>query len=85
MPTVTLISRAFCTLGQIAARGQGFAVLPIVMLGHPIGDTDLEKVRKKGADAAEEVIRLFLASREALQEEFSHKKFSLPEHTVLRR
>src|ERR1700674_3676780 len=40
-PTVALISRSFCPLGQIVARGEGHDSLPIVMLPHPIGEADL--------------------------------------------
>jgi len=83
--TVTLISLSFCSLAQIVARGQGFLSLPIAPLPHPVGDADPERVREKGTNVASEVIRLLLTEREALEEEFSHKRFSLPEHVVSRR
>src|SRR5713226_3266234 len=44
VPTVALISRSFCPLGQIVARGQGHDGLAIVMLPHPIGEPDPEKI-----------------------------------------
>ncbi len=84
VPTVSLISRSFCSLAQIVARGQGLLSLPIVSLPHPIGDADPKKVRDKGTNAGEEVISLLLTPRESLQEEFSHKRFPLPEHVVPR-
>lgn len=85
VPTVTLVSRSFCPLAQMVARGLGFPALPILMLPHPIGDSNPKEITKKGADAAEEAIRLFLSLREDLEREFIAKKFSLPEHVVPRR
>src|ERR1700746_2937538 len=37
VPTVALISRSFCPLGQIVARGEGHGSLAIGLLQHPIG------------------------------------------------
>jgi|SRR5437016_7223004 len=83
-PTVVLISRSFCPLGQIVARGEGHHGLPIVMLPHPIGEADESKIAQKGADAAAECVRLLTTPAEAVREEFSAKKFPLPEHAVPR-
>jgi hypothetical protein len=83
--TVSLISRSFCSLAQIVARGQGFLPLPIAPLPHPVGDADPKRVREKGTNVADEVIRLLLAQREKLEEEFSGKRFPLPEHVVSKR
>lgn len=85
VPTVTLVSRSFCPLAQMVARGLGFPVVPILLLPHPIGDQNLEQITKKGTDAAEEAVRLLLSPREALEREFGAKKFSLPEHVVPKR
>lgn len=85
MPTVTLVSRSFCPLAQMVARGLGFPALPILLLPHPIGDPDAEQITKKGSDAAEAVVRLLISPREALEGEFGTKKFSLPEHVVPKR
>jgi len=83
--TVSLISLSFCSLAQIVARGQGLLSLPIAPLPHPVGDADPARVREKGMNVADDVIRLLLTPREALEEEFSRKKFLLPEHVVRRR
>lgn len=83
--TVSLVSLSFCSLAQIVARGQGLLSLPIAALPHPVGDADPEKVREKGRNVADDVIRLLLTQRRALEEEFSRKKFPLPEHVVGRR
>jgi len=49
--TVALISRSFCPLGQIVARGHGHDGLAIVMLPHPIARRTSED-RRKGIAAA---------------------------------
>lgn len=85
VPTVTLVSRSFCPLAQMVARGLGFPGLPILMLPHPIGDANLKEITKKGADAAEEAIRLLLSPCRNLEREFAAKNFSLPEHVVPKR
>src|SRR5215471_11867932 len=84
VPTVTLLSRSFCPLGQIVARGEGHNGLAIVMLPHPIGEADSAKIAQKGADAAAECVRLLTTPAEAVAKEFYAKKFPLPEHAVPR-
>ena len=85
VPTVTLLSRSFCQLGQIVARGEGYGGLAIVMLPHPIGEADSAKMAHKGSDAAAECVRLLTTPAEAVGAEFAAKKFPLPEHAVPRR
>ena len=84
VPTVALISRSFCPLGQIVARGEGHDSLPIVMLPHPIGEADQAKIAQKGADAAAECVRLLTTPGETVGAEYAAKKFPLPEHAVPR-
>jgi hypothetical protein len=84
VPTVALISRSFCPLGQIVARGEGHHGLPIVMLPHPIGEADQARIAQKGVDAAAECVRLLTTAGEAVGQEFTAKKFPLPEHAVPR-
>src|SRR5262245_12461813 len=84
VPSVALISRSFCPLGQVVARGEGHYSLPIVMLPHPIGEADESRIAQKGIDAAAECVRLLTTPAEALGEEFAVKKFPLPEHAVPR-
>jgi hypothetical protein len=84
VPTVTLISRSFCPLGQIVARGQGHDGLAIVMLPHPIGEADEAKIARKGADAAAECVRLLTTPGAAVLREYTGKTFPLPEHAVAR-
>ena len=84
VPTVALISRSFCPLAQIVARGVGHPGLPIVLLPHPIGEPDPEKISRKGVDAAAECVRLLTTPGETVAEEFVAKKFPLPEHAVAR-
>jgi len=84
VPTVALISRSFCPLGQIVARGHGHDGLAIVMLSHPIGEADEGRIARKGTDAAAECVRLLTSPREAVLREFAAKTFPLPEHAVAR-
>jgi len=84
VPTVALISRSFCPLGQIVARGEGHHGLPIVMLPHPIGEADQERIAQKGVDAAAECVRLLTTAGAAVGAEYAAKKFPLPEHAVPR-
>src|SRR3977135_417631 len=66
VPTVALISRSFCPLGQIVARGEGHDGLAIVMLPHPIGEADETNIARKGVDAAAECVRLLTCPGEAV-------------------
>jgi hypothetical protein len=84
VPTVALISRSFCPLGQIVARGEGHHGLPIVMLPHPIGEADQGKIAQKGVDAAAECVRLLTTAGAAVGAEYAAKRFPLPEHAVPR-
>jgi hypothetical protein len=84
IPTVALISRSFCPLGQIVGRGVGHQALPIVMLPHPIGEANESRIAQKGIDAAAECVRLLTASAEQVSSEYANKKFPLPEHAVAR-
>jgi hypothetical protein len=84
VPSVALISRSFCPLGQIVARGEGHGSLPIVLLPHPIGEADMKQVARKGADVAAECVRLLTTPGEAVGREYAAKKFPLPEHAVPR-
>ena len=84
VPAVALISRSFCPLGQIVGRGVGHPALPIVMLPHPIGESDESRIAQKGAEAAAECVRLLTASAETVSAEFAAKRFPLPEHAVPR-
>ena len=84
IPTVALISRSFCPLGQIVGRGVGHQALPIVMLPHPIGEADESRIAQKGIDAAAECVRLLTMPAEKISAEYADKKFPLPEHAVVR-
>jgi hypothetical protein len=83
-PTVALISRSFCPLAQIVAKGVGYPALPIVLLPHPIGEADTAKISSKGHEAAAECVRLLTSASSAVASEFVGKKFPLPEHAVAR-
>lgn len=82
LPTVTLISCSFFSLGQAVARQLDYPGLPIILLPHPIGDTDIELVRKKGRDAAEEAVRLLTTSAADVAKEYMTRTFPIPEFSV---
>src|SRR5215467_8440750 len=84
VPAVALISRSFCPLGQIVGRGMGHQGLPIIMLPHPIGEADEDRIAQKGRDAAAECVRLLTTPADAIHTEFAGKRFPLPEHAVAR-
>jgi hypothetical protein len=84
VPSVALISRSFCPLGQIVGRGAGHKGLPIVMLPHPIGEADESRIARKGIDAAAECVRLLTTNADAVAGEYANKIFLLPEHAVPR-
>ena len=84
VPTVALVSRSFCPLAQIVARGEGHPGLAIVMLPHPIGEADQGKIAQKGINAAAECVRLLTTPAQAVGKEFATKTFPLPEHAVPR-
>jgi hypothetical protein len=85
IPSVVLVSRSFCPLGQIVARGIGHHALPIIMLPHPIGEADEARIALKGMDAAPEVVRLLTTTSDIVAKEYAAKRFPLPEHAVERR
>ncbi len=78
IPSVTLISTAFCPLGHVVAQGLFVPALPIVVLPHPLGDQDPDKVAKKGRDAVSECVRLLTTPSEAVFVEYIDKKYPLP-------
>lgn len=84
IPSVTLVSRSFCPLGQFVARGLSYPGLPIVSLPHPIRERDPKSVARKGIEATAECVRLLTSPSEAIGREFMAKRFPLPEHTVAR-
>lgn len=79
---MTLISAAFAPLAQMIARRLGRPGLPIVVVAHPVGDPDLEKVRQKGVDAMEACVHALVTPAEALVREFLDKKFRAVPHVV---
>jgi hypothetical protein len=85
VPSVVLVSRSFCPLGQIVARGIGHQTLPIIMLPHPIGEADETRIALKGTEAAPDVIRLLTTPSDMIAKEYAAKRFLLPEHAVARR
>ena len=78
------MSTAFAPLAQVVGQGIGHASLPLVAIGHPVGDRDAAAVRQKGVDAAQECVRLLTTSAERLTAEFEDKEYPLPESVMPR-
>ena len=58
--------------------------LPIVVVPHPLGDRDEALIRKRGADIAQECVRVLTTSAEALAQEFAGKQYPLPDAVMPR-
>ena len=75
---MTVISTAFAPLAQVVAEGIGHASLPIVVVPHPLGDRDEGLIRNRGADIANECVRVLTTPAEELAREFEGKQYPLP-------
>lgn len=56
VPTVTLCSDRFVPLAKMIAISKGFQSLPLVIIPHPLGGLDPEKVRAKAEKAKDSII-----------------------------
>jgi hypothetical protein len=56
VPTVTICSDLFVPLAKMIAVSKGFHSLPLVIIPHPLGGLDPEKVRTKAEKAKDSVI-----------------------------
>ena len=59
-------------------EGIGHVSLPIVVVPHPVGDRDEALIRKRGADIAQECVRVLTTPMDALAREFESKQYPLP-------
>jgi hypothetical protein len=75
---VTIISTAFAALGQVTGEGAGHSSLPIIVVPHPVGDRDENLIRQRGADIAQECVRVLTTPVEELSREFKGKQHPLP-------
>ena len=78
VPTVTVISTAFAPLAQVVSEGIGQMSLPIIVVPHPLGDRDVQVIRKYGEDIAEHCARVLTTPIETLVREFKDKRYPLP-------
>jgi hypothetical protein len=75
---VTVISTAFAPLAQVVGEGIGHVSLPIVVVPHPLADPDETVIRQRGADIANECVRVLTTPVDHLAQEFEGKQFPLP-------
>jgi hypothetical protein len=81
---VTVISTAFAPLAQVVAEGIGHASLPIVVVPHPLGQSDEQAIVSYGAAIARECARILTTPPEALEEEFASTQQPLPKGVMPR-
>lgn len=72
------MSTAFAPLAQVVGEGIGHVSLPIVVVPHPVGDRDAERVVQAGRDVALECVRILTTEVGALVREFDGKRYPLP-------
>jgi len=58
--------------------------LPIVVVPHPVGDSDPAAVEKKGRDVAAQCVRVLTTAAEELEREFRDMRYPLPEAVMQR-
>jgi hypothetical protein len=68
----------------VAGEGIGQPRLPLVVVPHPVGDRDLELVRRRGEEIARECVRLLTTPVEALAREIEAHPYPLPESVMPR-
>lgn len=78
------MSTSFAPLARTVAEGLGCFSLPILVVPHPVGDRDLNAVRRKGADIAAECARVLTESAQDLEREFREKPYPLPQAVMPR-
>ena len=73
-----MISTAFAALAQVVGEGIGHVSLPIVVVPHPVADRDQQAISKRGADIAQECVRVLTTPIDELVREFKGKQYPLP-------
>jgi len=66
IPTATICSTEFVTLGRVEAAALGLAVLPIAVIQHPLGGLKAEAVQSRARNAVDTVQRLLTTPRQQL-------------------
>ena len=84
VPTVTIFSSAFGSLAQAIADRLGYPGLPIVIVPHPVGDPDPNKVTEKGLEIVGACVRALTGSADDLDTEFGEKRVPMPPGIVAR-
>lgn len=76
---MTIISTAFAPLARVVANGANQFSLPILVVPHPVGDSDPAVIEQRGTMIARECVRVLTTPAERLGEEFGNKAFPLSE------
>jgi len=67
VPTATICSTEFVSLGQIEAAALGLAELPIAIIQHPLGGLKTEAVQVRAKSVVDAVYRLLTTPRQELK------------------
>lgn len=78
IPTVALIGRPFCLIGQAMAQKRDFPALPVVMLAPPADDDEPRDGAASEFGATGEIARLLTAPRAIVVQEYLTKLFPPP-------
>ena len=81
---MTVISTAFAPLAQVVGEGIGHVSLPIVVVPHPVGDRDLDLVKRRGEEIAHECVRVLTTPVAELVREFEGKQYPPPDAVMPR-
>ena len=68
----------------MTGEGVGHVSLPIVVVPHPVGDRDEQLIRQRGADIAQECVRVLTMPVDTLAREFDGKQYPLPKGVMPR-
>lgn len=68
VPTVSICSSEFATLGRAEAQALGMPSLAIVTVSHPVGGLKQEEVQQRANDAIDELVQMLVTPREKLSQ-----------------
>lgn len=75
---MTVISTAFAPLAQVSGVGAGQSALPLVVVPHPVGDPDENRIAQRGRDIVAACVHALTTPADALTREYAALQFPLP-------
>ena len=74
MPTATICTDEFVSLGRTEAQALGMPGLPLVVIPHPLGGLRPEEVRAKAEGAIDEIVYVLTQPAEKLAAEYREQR-----------